>query len=343
MRLDFRDAPVNQIIKMIAAESNINFIISPEAGEKRTSISLKNVPWDVALKAVLDSNGLGMQELSTGLVRIDFLKKFADDHEQAEKARLATEALVPTKVLVMPLNYLKAAEAVRLIDGMKPKEDPSNVVQQRSVARFRVQAETRSNSIIVEATPNFLSTVKNLLERLDAQTPQVRIQSRIVEFEKNFDEGLGVTWGAPLNIDAGRGLGFGSLPFPNSINSQFSVDPGGATGRGGSLAMKLGSVNNFLALDLKLRAYESKKLAETLQTQDVVVQDNESASMEAGTEDTFITAGGIGSSGTQTNVKYLISLEVMPRVTADGSVQMTLNITGDTRYVLRRKKNRREY
>jgi len=330
MRLDFRDAPVNQIIKMIAAESNINFIISPEAGDKRTSISLKNVPWDVALKAVLDSNGLGMQELSTGLVRIDFLKKFAEDHEQAEKARLATEALVPTKVLVMPLNYLKAPEAVKLIDGMKPKEDPSNVVQQRSVARFRVQAETRSNSIIVEATPNFLSTVKNLLERLDTQTPQVRIQSRIVEFEKNFDEGLGVTWGAPLNIDAGRGLGFGSLPFPNSINSQFSVDPGGATGRGGSLAMKLGSVNNFLALDLKLRAYESKKLAETLQTQDVVVQDNENALMVAGTEDTFITAGGIGTSGTQTTVKYNISLDVTPRITADGSVQMGLNIIGDT-------------
>lgn len=330
MRLDFRDAPVNQIIKMIAAESNINFIISPEAGEKRTSISLKNVPWDVALKAVLDSNGLGMQELSTGLVRIDFLKKFAEDHDQAEKARLATEALVPTKVLVMPLNYLKASDAATMIREMLPKPDPSNVVQQRSVSRFRVQAETRSNSIIVEATPNFLSTAKNLLERLDTQTPQVRIQSRLVEFEKTFDDGLGVTWGAPLNIDAGRGLGFGSLPFPNSINSQFSVDPGGAKIPGGSIAMKLGSVNNFLALDIKLRAYETRKLAETLQTQDVVVQDNEEASMSAGSEDSFLTAAGVGSSGALQTVRYLLSLKVKPHITADGSVQMKLDITGDT-------------
>lgn len=330
MRLDFRDAPVNQIIKMIAAESNINFIISPEAGEKRTSISLKNVPWDVALKAVLESNGLGMQELSTGLVRIDFLKKFAEDHDQAEKARLATEALVPTKVLVMPLNYLKAPDAATMIREMLPKPDPSNVVQQRSVSRFRVQAEPRSNSIIIEATPSFLSTAKNLLERLDTQTPQVRIQSRLVEFEKNFDDGLGVTWGAPVNIDAGRGLGFGSLPFPNSINSQFSVDPGGAKIPGGSLAMKLGSVNNFLALDLKLRAYETKKLAETLQTQDVVVQDNEEATMSAGSEDSFLTAAGVGSSGALQTVKYLLSLKVKPHITADGSVQMKLDITGDT-------------
>ncbi len=330
MRLDFRDAPVNQIIKMIAAESNINFIISPDAGEKKTSISLKNVPWDVALKAVLDSNGLGMQELSTGLVRIDFLKKFAEDHEQAEKARLATEALVPTKVLVMPLNYLKSDAAQKIIEGMKPKEDPTNVVQQRSVSRFKVQSEPMTNSVIIEATPSFLSTAKTLLERLDQQTPQVRIQSRLVEFEKNFDDGLGVTWGAPLNIDAGRGLGFGSLPFPNSINSQFSVDPGGAKIPGGSLAMKLGSVNNFLALDLKLRAYETKKIAETLQTQDVVVQDNEDATMSAGTEDSFLTTAGAGASGALQSVKYLLSLKVKPHITADGSVQMKLDITGDT-------------
>jgi hypothetical protein len=66
IRLDFRDAPVSQVIRMIANESGINFIISPEAGTKKTSISLKNVPWDVALRAVLESNRLGMQEIAPG-------------------------------------------------------------------------------------------------------------------------------------------------------------------------------------------------------------------------------------------------------------------------------------
>jgi type IV pilus assembly protein PilQ len=330
MRLDFRDAPVSQVIKMIAAESDINFIISPEAASKKTSISLKNVAWDVALKAVLESNRLGMQELSTGLVRIDFLENFAKDHEAAEKARQATEALVPTKVMIMPLSYLKATDAATMVREMLPKADQNNAVQQRSVSRFKVQAETRSNSLVVEATPNFLSTVKTLLERLDTQTPQVRIQSRLVEFSKTNADGLGVKWDAPFNLDAGRGLGFGSLPFPNSINSMFAIDPGGAKTPGGSLAVKLGSINNFVALDLRLKAYETKKMAETLQTQDVVVQDNEDAEMRAGTTDFFPATAGVGAvAGAPTEIKYELVLKVTPHITADGAVQMKLNITGD--------------
>jgi type IV pilus assembly protein PilQ len=330
MRLDFRDAPVSQVIKMIAAESDINFIISPEAASKKTSISLKNVAWDVALKAVLESNSLGMQELSTGLVRIDFLENFAKDHEAAEKARQATEALVPTKVMIMPLSYLKATEAATMVREMLPKADQNNAVQQRSVSRFKVQAETRSNSIVIEATPNFLSTVKTLLERLDTQTPQVRIQSRLVEFSKTNADGLGVKWDAPFNLDAGRGLGFGSLPFPNSLNSMFAIDPGGAKTPGGSLAVKLGSINNFVALDLRLKAYETKKMAETLQTQDVVVQDNEDAEMRAGTTDFFPATAGVGAvAGAPTEIKYELVLKVTPHITADGAVQMKLNITGD--------------
>ena len=330
MRLDFRDAPVSQVIKMIAAESDINFIISPEAASKKTSISLKNVAWDVALKAVLESNSLGMQELSTGLVRIDFLENFAKDHEAAEKARQATEALIPTKVMIMPLSYLKATDAATMVREMLPKADQNNTVQQRSFSRFKVQAEPRSNSLVVEATPNFLSTVKTLLERLDTQTPQVRIQSRLVEFSKTNADGLGVKWDAPFNLDAGRGLGFGSLPFPNSLNSMFAIDPGGAKTPGGSLAVKLGSINNFVALDLRLKAYETKKMAETLQTQDVVVQDNEDAEMRAGTTDFFPATAGVGAvAGAPTEIKYELVLKVTPHITADGAVQMKLNITGD--------------
>jgi type II secretory pathway component HofQ len=296
IRLDFRDAPVSQVIRMIANESGINFIISPEAGTKKTSISLKNVPWDVALRAVLESNRLGMQEIAPGLVRIDYLKVFSDDKDAEERARQSTEALVPTKVLVMPLNYAKAEDAAKIAASMLPKvTDPQNVAQKRNFERFKAQADIRSNAVIVEATPNVLATIKALLERLDAQTPQVRIASRLVEVTNDIFDGLGVAWGAPLNMDPGRGLSFGSLPFPNNMTSQFSVDPGGGTNYpGGSAAVKFGSLNNMIALDLKLKFYETKRKAETLQTQDVVVQDNEKAMVSAGSTDFFQTSAGIG-------------------------------------------------
>lgn len=328
MRLDFRDAPVSQIIRMIAGESGINFIISPEAGAKKTSISLKNVPWDVALKAVLESNRMGMQEIAPGLVRIDQLEVFAKDREAQDKALQANEALVPTKVLVMPLNYAKADVAVKLVQEMLPKADGGNDAQRRNFSRFKAQADLRSNSVVVEATPNILSTIKALLERLDTQTAQVRIQSRLVEVSKDLNDGLGITWGAPVALDAGRGLGFGSLPFPNSITGAFSVDPGLAGAQGGSTAFRFGSLNNVIALDLKIRMFEAQRKAETLQTQDVVVQDNEIAKISAGTTDYFSLIGQ--NSTTLAQVDYLLSMDVTPHITADGAVQMKIDIKGDS-------------
>lgn len=331
LRLDFRDAPVSQIIRMIANESNINFVIAPEAGAKRTSISLKNVPWDVALKVVLDSNRLGMQEIAPGVVRVDFLKTFTEDKDAEEKAKQATEALIPTKILVMPLNYAKAEDAVKLAKDMLPKPtDPSNVAQKRNYDRFKAQADVRSNSVIIEATPNVLATIKTLLEKLDSQTPQVRIATRLVEVVSTIANGLGFQWGTPFSFDPGRGLGFGTLPFPNYMTSQFSVDTGLSPKPGASAAIRLGSINNVMALDLKLKMYESQKLAETIQTQDVVVQDNETATVTAGSSDFISVPGSASAPGSLVEVAYNTTLNVRPHITADGAVQMKLDIKGDS-------------
>lgn len=331
LRLDFRDAPISQIIRMIASESQINFIIAPEVGSKKTTISMKNVPWDVALKALLESNRLGMQEISPGLVRIDALKTFADDREAEERARQANEALIPTKILVMPLNYAKAEDAVKLVQTILPKPtDQANIAQKRNYDRFKAQADTRSNSVIVEATPNVIATVKTLLERLDSQTPQVRIAVRLVEVSSTISDGLGLNWNAPFSFDPGRGLGFGSLPFPNYMSSEFAVDPGGAATTAGTAAFKFGSINNLFALDLKLRMFETRRMAETLHTQDIFVQDNETAKIAGGRTDFFLTAGGKDTPGTLAEVSYNLSLDVKPHITADGAVQMKLDIKGDS-------------
>jgi hypothetical protein len=114
------------------------------------------------------------------------------------------------------------------------------------------------------------------------------------------------------------------------MTSQFAVDPGGADTPGGTAAFRFGSINNVLALDLKLRLYETRRQADTLQTQDVVVQDNEKATITAGSSDFFTTAAGVGSTGGLAEVAYNLSLNVLPHITADGAVQMKLDIKGDS-------------
>jgi type IV pilus secretin PilQ/predicted competence protein len=331
IRIEFHAAPVSQIVALIARESGVSFMISPQAGSIKASISLKDVPWDVALKAVLQANSLGMKEVAPGLIRIDLLASFIKSEADESIARQSAAALVPLKVLIMALSYAKASEAVPLVAAMLPKpSDQSNIAEARNYNRFKVQADVRSNSVIVEATPDILAAMKTLLERLDVATPQVRIATRLVELTEDINDGLGFTWGTPLNVDPGRGLGFGTLPFPNYMASTFSVDPGGASQQGGTAAFRFGSINNIVALDLKLRMYELQKKAETLQTQEISVQDLVKASISAGATDYILTAGGINTAGTVSPINYNLKLEVTPHITADGVVQMLIDIEGDS-------------
>ena len=104
-----------------------------------------------------------------------------------------------------------------------------------------------------------------------------------------------------LNFDPGRGLGFGSLNFPNSVSSSFAVDPGiRATPSIGNAQIKFGSINRFLDLDLLLRMEERRGTTNVLQSNRVLVLDGQEAQILAVNSKFFrpaagaILGGGVG-------------------------------------------------
>jgi type IV pilus secretin PilQ/predicted competence protein len=331
IRFDFRNSNVGAVMRAISNESGLNFVMSESIAAKKISISLTNIPWDVALKSVLESNRLGMEEIAPRVVSIDELKSFSDDRDAIEKAKQSTEALVPTKVMVMKLSYSNAKDTAALIEKMLPRPAAAgdNPVQKRSYERYKVLADERSNSIIVEAIPTELAKIKALIERIDTQTPQVKISSRIVEVVSRVEKNLGIKWGTAFNFDAGRGLGFGTLPFPNSISSGFAIDPGFKGSAVGVGDITFGSINNLLALDLKIRMLEARSEAESLQNQDILVEDNQEANIVAGTSDYILVPGSGTGGSTLAEIEYNTSLKVKPHITADGAVQMKVEITGN--------------
>src|SRR5206468_2240572 len=54
---DFKDADVVNLLRILAAESNKNVVIGDDVKGKM-SISLRNVPWDLALDTILETRGL---------------------------------------------------------------------------------------------------------------------------------------------------------------------------------------------------------------------------------------------------------------------------------------------
>ena len=332
--MEFTDAPLSLVLKSFAEETGKNFIFPNQVGGLTISIHFKGVPWDEALKAILETHTLGMVRVGENVVRIDGVDKLTAYLQTLEQAKLYETRRSPTKILVFRLNNAKSADILtRLNDlvGRDKQIDP----------RIQVSADERTNSIVMEAPEFILAKAKNIIERLDLKTPQVEISSRIVEVQKTNSDLFGVSWlnQSLVNFDPGRGLGFGSLNFPNSVTGSFAVDPGvRAAPAVGNAQFKFGSINKFIDLDLLLRMEERRGTTNVLQSNRVLVLDGQEAAILAGSSKFFRPAAG-AVAGDPANgqaadglseIKFNLSLEVKPQVTADGAVILDLQIQSDT-------------
>jgi type IV pilus assembly protein PilQ len=96
--LDFKDADVVNLLRILAAESGRNIVIGEDVKGKM-SISLRNVPWQLALETVLESRGLQKVEKDDviRIVSTDQLTKEREARARVEEAKLKGEAEVRAK------------------------------------------------------------------------------------------------------------------------------------------------------------------------------------------------------------------------------------------------------
>ncbi len=321
--IDFKGAAIKDVLQTLSKENRSNFVFPDDIGEKKVFISLRNTPWNQALNAILDTYGLGMVPLKGGVLRIDTLERLNGEKKNIEQIRKNSSILQPTKVMIFRLSYASSDKIIKMIQEMLPALKYDD--------RIKVQSDERTNSVVVEATLPDLEKVRRIVEKIDLRTPQVKIDIRVLEILKKVDKFLGVNWGGPIRYDRSRGLGFGNMVFPNSATSAFSVDTKAFSNATNGVAFDthLGSLNNIFELDLRLRMAELASYTRGLQNTNVTVLDNQSASIEAGTEDYFSVPVGLNDNR-MSSVKSTLLLKVKPHITADGSVQMNIRISRDS-------------
>ena len=114
---DFKDADVVNLLRILAAESNKNVVIGDDVRGKM-SITLKNVPWDLALDTILETRGLRKVE-KDGVRRIVSNEQLIKEREAAarvEEARMKAESDVRAKIAEAQLKEQEAIDKKRLAD-----------------------------------------------------------------------------------------------------------------------------------------------------------------------------------------------------------------------------------
>jgi type IV pilus assembly protein PilQ len=323
--LDFKDADIGNILRLIADVSELNIIAGDEVDGKVT-IRLVDVAWDQALDVVLLTKGLGFVRVGK-VLRIADLKTLKEEEEARLQERRAKEKLEDLVVKLQPVSYADVTEIQQLVSKLLSERGTVNV-------------DKRTNTIIIKDIPSVINEATALVKAIDTQTPQVLIEAKIVEASLTFSRSLGAVFGFGYNAQGATGtpwqggapdfhLGDGSLnqvpgfgSNPQRTNVLVANPISAATGL---LTMGLLGLNDHLQLDLQLQAAEANNKGKVISAPRVVTLDNREAKIQQGTAIRFDASDG--DSVNTTFVDAVLELTVTPHITADRSVIMKIKVS----------------
>ncbi|MFQ5901585.1 MAG: type IV pilus secretin PilQ, partial [Thermodesulfobacteriota bacterium] len=324
--LDFKDADIQNILRLIAEVSRLNIVAGSDVKGK-VSLRLVNVPWDQVLEIVLKTNNLGMIR-DGNVLRIAPLQKIAKEKAQILADKKAEEQLEDLIVRLISVNY---ATAGNLQDKVKA------LLSERG----SVSVDSRTNVLIVKDTRVGVEEAEILVKNLDTPTPQVLIEARIVEASTTFARDLGIEWGidtAAIANNAQMDL-FGNLtssglttPSGQSGTKNFAVSlpASGSAGPLGAMGFTFGKLGgSSLTLDLRLSAGEVGGLSKIVSRPRIVTLDNKQAKISQGKTIPYQTVAD-GSVQTQF-FDATLDLTVTPHIAPDGSVMLKIKASKNSK------------
>jgi type IV pilus assembly protein PilQ len=306
--LNLKDADIKDVLRTFAQLTGLNIAVDPNVSGTVT-VDFVDVPWDQALDLILRQNGLTFI-LEGNVMRVGTIDRLATETAAAAKLAEQERLNVPLTTLSFKLSYAKAPDVATLLKDL-------------ASPRARIIVDSRTNQLIISEIPQYLSTMRNLIDTVDIPNRQVVIEARIVETTKSFALLYGFSWNFSGALDPALGTGTG-LIFPNRVGfsgGPFSFTGGGSNVLGLSLTDVLGTFN----LDLALAATETNGLTRVISAPKVTTQDNTSASIQSGVQIPVQTRVNF-----TTTVQYIsatLQLTVTPQITEAGTIIMDIAVS----------------
>jgi type IV pilus assembly protein PilQ len=142
-------------------------IVIPEDLQGTTSIKLRDVSWKQIFSVVLEP--IGYTYVEEG----NIIQIISNDTLNFE----------PPITDIFMLNYAEASDIAATVTNMVDAEKGG-----------RVQIDARTNGLIVTERQSRMSTIRQVIERLDKPTLQVMIETRFVEVTNQDVSKIGVKW-----------------------------------------------------------------------------------------------------------------------------------------------------
>ncbi|MBI5427384.1 MAG: type IV pilus secretin PilQ [Nitrospinae bacterium] len=329
--MDFQNAQLTNIFRILSEVSGFNLVLSPSV-QGTVNARLLDVPWNQAMELILKNNNLSRQCFEK-IVRIVTVKEVAAEEEdrraaKERKQKANREALLAGELEteMITINYADITGPNKNI----PNPDNSELVKALKAVkseRGQISVNPRTNTLILSDVRPRLNEMINVIKRVDHPTPQVLIEARIVEVNRDIAQNLGIQWGSSGTFvtakDFPSTVKFGSS---TATNKGFLVDLAQAEkilpNSGAGIGLSLGSLAKDVVLDIQLTALETEGKLRILSSPKVTTMDNREARIQSGRKIPYAT---VSQDGTKIEfVDATIELLVTPHITDDKTILMNI-------------------
>ena len=201
--LDFKDADIRNVLKVIAYKSGVNIVASPEVAGTVT-IRLSDVPWLDALRTIVSIYGYGYEQREN-IVTVAPIEKLTNQ----KKLEVELTQVQPTITEVFSLKYIDAADARKAIEPQISGRGKITILESTGQAVWEFGAGddvgkrqritegriSRSKTLIITDIPPVLDKLRKMIVDIDVKPLQVLIETRIMEANIDRLRDIGLDWG----------------------------------------------------------------------------------------------------------------------------------------------------
>jgi len=226
--LDFKDADIRNVLKIISYKSGINIVTTPEVMGNVT-IRLIDVPWENALEVILKTYGFAYEKKGNIITVAPIEKLTALKKQEVELAQVQ-----PTITEVFNLKFIDAQDAKKALDYQLSPRGKITILEVTGQAGWEFGTEelskrkrategriSRSKTLIVSDVPPVLEKIKEVVEKIDINPPQILIEAKLIEVNHDKLKDLGISWGT------GTGGPASLVPYRNTASYYVTTSSAG--------------------------------------------------------------------------------------------------------------------
>lgn len=310
--LEFRELDIKDVLRQLSKQYNLNIVFSEKVSGLVT-VQLSNVSIEEALDSIITVNGFVYAK------KDNVIKVTTPDEAEREGKQ--------TK-----LFRLNNADAATLKETLSKVLTPDG----------SIEADSRSNSIIVTDILSVINKVSEILPTLDGLTLQVLIETKLIETSLTRSDKLGIDWTTTLSASGAKrpmtlpfspkgDRGWMENVFPPNPASSSDFPTGHPFGfptavKGDFTLGTLDASSLKLILDFLKNRNDTKLVANPR----IVTLNNQKALIHVGKDvpipvyERNDTTGKMEITGWSEDKKVGVELEVTPQISPDGHIKLKL-------------------